>query len=84
MHTAVLAPRLHGHFGCISPEEAAKKGPYVFFLRNCAEGIRPMGSIEEARAEMPRYLILGSCSGNFLQSLQRILKQASDICIDRL
>ncbi|PNF33091.1 Dynein heavy chain 10, axonemal [Cryptotermes secundus] len=75
LHKVVQAPRLHIQFGSISPDEIVTTRRYVFFLRSCQEGIRPMGSTEEATAEMPRNFLLGSCRGRFLHSVQHILRQ---------
>jgi len=70
---------LHIQFGSILLEDIVKSRRYVYFLRSSQEGIPPMESTEAATAEMPRYFIIGSCSGHFLRHIQLILKQVSRI-----
>jgi hypothetical protein len=73
----IQAPRLHVQFGCIPPDEIVKKRRYVYFLRSCQEGIPPMESMDNARAEMPMNFLVGSCMGCFLHHVQQDLRQVS-------
>ncbi|XP_069678773.1 dynein axonemal heavy chain 10-like [Periplaneta americana] len=72
----VQAPMLHGYFGSIPREEMVKNRRYIYFLRTNEEGIPLLESNEDAIAEMPTYIIAGSCTGLFLHHCQKMLRVA--------
>ena len=77
----IQAPMLHGHFGHIPEEEMVKTRCYYYFLRSNPEGIPLMETIEDARAEIPQSILLGSFTGRLLRNFQCLLKEVEIVLL---
>ncbi|XP_015836813.2 dynein axonemal heavy chain 10 [Tribolium castaneum] len=69
---------LHGNFGTM--DEAilnTDNKRFVYLFRKTEEGISisNFDTYEEAETEMPAYFLIGSCNGNFLNSLKHLMKE---------
>lgn len=72
METAYL---MHGQFYPLDSENIQKDIRYVYFIRLTEEAIPLFETYEETQAQMPDYLLVGSCTSNLLHSVIKVSKE---------
>lgn len=69
-----IAYMMHGQFTPLDVENTQKDTRYVYFIRLTEEAIPNFDTYDEALAQMPDYVLTGSCMSNLLQSVIGMLK----------
>lgn len=72
MQTAYL---MHGQFTPLDVDNIQKDTRYVYFVRLTEEAIPNFETYEEAQAQMPDYLLVGSCSSYMLSTMIEVTKE---------
>lgn len=70
-------PKLEATFGAFTPQNTHRSRRYLYFVRQCQEGIPLDESDEKTIAKMPEFVLLGCLSGKALVNLGLQLRDVS-------